>query len=439
MTAPRGWAVVGGGLLGMTVAHTLAKKNEQVTLFESAPSCGGLASAWEIGDIVWDRHYHVTLFSDLAVRELLSELGLEADMRWKKTRTAFYHDNVTYPFSDALDFLRFPVLTPFEKLRLGSTILRASRLQDWRTIEDLTVEEWLTRLSGKGVFEKIWRPLLLAKLGEEYQTTSATFLWATIQRMYAARRTGMKEELFGYLRGGYAHMLEKFESSLTSTGVRIRLNAKVRSVENQSPSTVAVRLENGENLEFSRVILTVPSPVAAHLCPELQDAEKRSLSGIEYLGIICASVLLRTPISKYYITNILDREIPFTGLIDMSALVDSEEFKGHGLLYIPRYLRPDHPDFAKTDDELRAEMLPSLKRMHPSLEDDDILAFKISRVRHVFPRPTLGYSRKVPPIDSSLPGVSIVNSAHIVNGTLNANETIGLAQRETLRLHALSN
>jgi protoporphyrinogen oxidase len=433
-----GWAVVGGGLLGMTVAHTLAKMNCEVTVFESAPACGGLACAWQIGDIVWDRHYHVTLFSDQALRGLLSELGLDADMRWKKTRTGFYANGVIYPFSNALDYLRFPLLNPIEKLRLATTILRASRLKDWRTIEDITVEQWLTRLSGAGVFQKIWRPLLLAKLGEDYQSTSATFLWATIQRMYAARRTGLKEELFGYLPGGYANMLGKFESALTGAGVRILVNTKVRSIE-KSPDGLQVRLESGENFSFARVVVTVPAPIAPHLCPCLTERERDDLAQIQYLGIICASVLLRSPISKYYITNILDKSIPFTGLIEMSALVDASEFKDRGLLYIPRYLPPHHSDFAKADDALQPEMLNSLKRMHPSLADDDILAFKISRVRYVFPRPTLGYSRRVPAIDSSIAGLSIVNSAHILNGTLNANETIGLGQREARRLHALAN
>jgi protoporphyrinogen oxidase len=234
-------------------------------------------------------------------------------------------------------------------------------------------------------------------------------------------------------------MLEKFESTLTGAGVSIHLNARVESVRKRPPRGIQVKLRGGETLDFANVVLTVPSVLAGSLCTDLPDQERDALCKIQYLGIICASVLLRAPISKYYITNILDRSIPFTGLIDMSALVDTAELKGHGLVYIPRYLRPDHPDFARSDDELQREMLTSLKRMHPLLADEDVLAFRISRARHVFPRPTLGYSRQVPPVDSSLAGLSIVNSAHIVNGTLNANETIALAQREIARLHASVN
>jgi hypothetical protein len=67
--------------------------------------------------------------------------------------------------------------------------------------------------------------------------------------------------------------------------------------------------------------------------------------------------------------------------------------------------------------------------MHPSLAADDVLAFRVSRVRHVFALPTIGYSERLPPTATSVPGLYVVNSAHIVNGTLNVNETIQLAER----------
>ena len=61
----------------MTLAHRLTQHGQDVTLFERAKHLGGLASAWCLGDVVWDRHYHVTLLSDSHTRSLLAELGLE--------------------------------------------------------------------------------------------------------------------------------------------------------------------------------------------------------------------------------------------------------------------------------------------------------------------------------------------------------------------------
>jgi hypothetical protein len=59
----------------------------------------------------------------------------------------------------------------------------------------------------------------------------------------------------------------------------------------------------------------------------------------------------------------------------------------------------------------------------------DVRAFRLSRVRYVLPIATLDYSRHLPSIETSIPGLLLVNSAHIVNGTLNVNETVQLAER----------
>ena len=55
-------------------------------------------------------------------------------------------------------------------------------------------------------------------------------------------------------------------------------------------------------------------------------------------------------------------------------------------------------------------------------------------LREVFAIPVLGHSQRVPPMATSVPGVHLVTSAQIVNGTLNVNETVGLAERAARHL-----
>jgi len=162
---PTSWGILGGGILGMALAHRLARAGEAVTLFEAAPHLGGLASACSLGDVVWDRHYHVTLLSDAALRGLLRDLDLEQEMKWVETRTGFYTSGRLYSMSNTLEFLRFPPLGLVDKLRLGLTIFHASRIKDWRKLEQIPVSDWLRRWSGGNTFQKIWLPLLRAKLG----------------------------------------------------------------------------------------------------------------------------------------------------------------------------------------------------------------------------------------------------------------------------------
>ncbi len=108
----------------------------------------------------------------------------------------FLYQGRLHSFSSSWDFLKFPPLNLWDKARLAWTITQASRRNDWQALEQIPVVDWLTKHSGPRTTERIWLPLLKAKLGDAYQRTSAAFIWATIQRLNAARRSGLKRELF---------------------------------------------------------------------------------------------------------------------------------------------------------------------------------------------------------------------------------------------------
>ena len=463
-------AIIGSGFLGLTLALRLAESGAKVTVYESASEIGGLAGAWQIGDVTWDKHYHVTLLSDSFTRKIVEEIGLGDEFEWVETKTGFYTDGKLVSMSNTLEFLQFPPLGLISKFRLGATIFYASRVKDWKSLEKISVEDWLTRLSGKRTFEKMWKPLLKAKLGEAYKETSAAFIWSTIQRMYAARNSGLKKEMFGYVRGGYARVLAQFGEHLQAKGVVIRLNSQVERVEKidgklkifpaktqrreeeiyPQINTDGHRLKSGkdsvavseppaaaggvglssENIaeNYDSVILTCPSNIAAKICPQLSEKEKQKLSNIKYQGIVCASVLMKKSLSNFYVTNITD-ETPFTGIIEMSALVDKREFGGNALVYLPKYVPPDDELFEKSDAEIEDIFLSALEKMYLHFKREDVVNFKISRVRQIFPLPTLEYSANVPSVETSIDNLFIVNSAQITNGTLNVNETVMLAER----------
>jgi protoporphyrinogen oxidase len=419
--------IVGGGFVGLYLASRLRERGAEVTVFEAARETGGLAAPAAIGGYSWDRFYHVILLSDLNTLALLDELGLRDRLRWGVTRTGFYTDGKLYSLSDSLEFLRFPPLSLLDKSRLAATIMLASRIRDWRALEKVPVVEWLRRWSGDRVTEKIWLPLLKSKLGENYRIASAAFIWAIIARMYAARRAGLKREMFGYVDGGYELVLARLRSRLDKQGVRVVTGAKVSEVR-QEGSGVSV-LAEGHPHAFDQAILTLPAPQILSVCPQLAPEERRRLENITYQGIVCASVLLRKPLGGFYVTNITDRWVPFTGVIEMTALVDRERFGGNSLVYLPRYLAQDETFWNLGDDEIREQFLTALERMYPTFRRDDVLAFHLSRARYVLAISTIDYSQQaLPAVATSLPGIAIVNSAQIANGTLNVNETLAVAK-----------
>ena len=421
--------IVGGGALGMTLALRLREQGHDVVVLEGARSAGGLAASQQIAGYTWDRFYHVILQSDRDLLSLLRELGVD-EPRWGVTRTGFYTDGVLYSLSTSLEFLAFPPISLIDKMRLACTIMYASRVKNWRPLEQIPVSDWLRKLSGKRTFERIWLPLLKSKLGENYRIASAAFIWAIIARMYAARRSGLKREQFGYVEGGYATVLARFEKHLEQKGIELRPGAPVAAVRdtgNESEVTFA----DGTSARFDRVVLTLPANRISGIVPQLAHAEHERLGRVVYQGVLCASLLTKKPLATYYVTNITDGWVPFTGVIEMTTLVDRKQFGGNSLVYLPRYLAQDDPFWKASDDEVRETFLTALERMYPDFSRADLIEFRVARARDVLAISTLDYSATtLPPVRTSLPNTFIVNSAQIESGTLNLNETVGLANRQ---------
>jgi protoporphyrinogen oxidase len=182
------------------------------------------------------------------------------------------------------------------------------------------------------------------------------------------------------------------------------------------------------NYQFDNVISTLHADISVKIAPSLTKEEIDRHSAIRYLGVVCPSILLSRPISKYYVTNITDSWPPFTGIIEMTALVDPAELGNRSLVYLPKYVEPGDDLFLKIGDELREYFLRPLFKMYPDFSDKDVTFWNVSSARRVFALPTLNYSDKLPSIETSLEGYYIINSAQIINGTLNVNETVQVAE-----------
>jgi protoporphyrinogen oxidase len=375
--------------------------------------------------VIWDRYYHVISSRDAALLELLRELGLAEEVKWRTTRTNFYDGEALYPLNDVFDYLRLPALGLIDKLRIAATILYASRIVDGRRLERLSAEAWLTWLSGRKTYRNLWRPLLRSKLGSNHERASAAYIWSVIRRFYGARRGSRKQEMFGYVSGGYARVLETLGDRLHRAGVVLETGQPVSAIVTGASGFDVTT--GGAVRRFDRVVNTCASPIAATICKDLAEPEKARHEAIAYQGIVCASLLLDRPLGEAYLTYITDENVPFTTVIEMSSLIDPSMTGGKYLVYLPKYVPSDDPLLAAGDQEIRMAFLPALLRMFPDLAAGDVKAFKVTRTRHVLALATLNYSDRLPPMVTSRSGLYIINSAQIVNASLSVDETVKLA------------
>ena len=449
---PKNIAIVGGGLSGMVLAYKYAKDGDKVTVFEAAEREGGLATWSDIASTEWDSFYHVILPSDRNLIGLIRELGLEDDLIWQRTYTGFFVNDKMYSISSNLEFLKFPLLGLWSKARLGWTMFYGSRINDWKRLESITCKDWLTRVSGKDTYEKMWKPLLLAKLGKSHERTSAVFIWSYIKRMFSARDKSASSEKLGHVSGGYKQIFSTLRQHVENNGGEIRLSTQVEKIEaidsansdstndDQQLRLTSRSISNSSNSSsdmFDEIVCTSPTPIARKIIDDdlldykparIDTADASKTAGtqeIEYLGVVCGVLVTHKPLSNFYVINIADQSIHFTGAIGMSNVVPAQYTDNLHLTYLPRYLLSTDEEMQQSDEYFQEHFYKGLTKMFPEFEPADAIALEIKRAQRVQPLQVLGYSSMVPSIKTKHPNLYVLNTSQFVNSTLNNNEVVG--------------
>lgn len=417
--------IIGGGLMGMALARGLSSQGHIVSVFEREKQLGGLSTHQDYGPFFWDRFYHVVLPTDRFLIRFLDKLSPGLTPRWVKTLTGFYVDRQLYSLSSNLEFLKFPPLSLFSKARLALTILYCARIDDWKKLEKVTVSDWLRTIGGQATYEKMWKPLLLAKLGENYKRVSAVFIWSYIRRMFSARHNAGSSEQLGYIPGGYRAVFTQLEQAVGAAGGKVYTGVTVHGIADSTGGGLYLHHDNDPGGEhFNKVIFTSPVSILQHLASDSLVSIEKDGFQVEYLGVICMVLVTRKPLVPYYVVNIADSRIPFTGIIGMSNLVAGDETAGRQLTYLPRYVHSEDPLLMAPEEDLREQFLKGLQLMLPEFNPGDIESLHIHKARKVQPLQVLNYSSKVPKVTTEHPDFYVLNTAQFVNNTLNNNEVI---------------
>lgn len=431
-------AVVGGGILGLTLAYRLGDCGHQVVLYEAAPELGGLAACCDYGAFTWDRYYHCVLPQDENLLRLFDDLGLGDRLRWRATGTGYFVGGRHYSVSNNREFLRFPLLGLIDKARLAALFVYAGRFANPHRLHGVTAQAWLTRFCGRRGYAAFWRPLLRAKFGVFADRVSAVFIWATIKRLVGARRGAANREKLGYVSGGYGVVLDRLDGAIRAAGGSVRTGEQVEGV-NPSAGGVRARVVTAADEEdYDQVFFTAPTRlarrvVAAEFQPVVAATDAVRATGRSYLGVICTVLVAKRPLTPYYVLNIGDESSPLTGVIEMTNLIDREqETNGHSLLYLPRYVDCADPRFDATDEAVVEELVDDgLAGLFPDFSRAEVISAHVHRARFVQPLPLADDPPAVP--TAGVPRLErpfqILNTSMLDCATLNNNEVVGLVDR----------
>jgi protoporphyrinogen oxidase len=428
-------AIIGGGIGGVTLAYELAKAGVEVTIYERGAQVGGLATFLNYNGVRIDRFYHTILSSDLSMQKLIEETGVKDVLHFTETKQGFYDNGHVYPFNTPVDFLKFPPLNIFQRFRLGLQIIAAQFEKDATKMDAMPVEKWLLRVSGRGVVEKVWKPLLRAKFDSETQDIPATYIWSRLRRMMSTRQGVTSKEMMCYLEGGYFTLIAALVEKCKEIGVKIEVQSEVKQVLVENGRVVGLEISNSHGTQecrFDAIIGTLSSPIFSRMLPEVQSVEeyRETLSKQEYLGVLCPLLLLRKRLTPYYVLNITDASIPFTAVVETTNLIDPQYVGDYHLVYLPKYLTPDSELMKWSDEQVKTEWMRHFQRMFPDYDVADIEAFLVQKTGFVEPLIPIGKTDQIPEIQTPLPGLYLSNSV-MVYPALNNGESITQLARRT--------
>lgn len=360
--------------MGLTLAYHLSQQGVQVELFEAAPQLGGLSTWFDYGPFVWDKYYHVILRSDHDLIALIKDVGLEDKLVWKPTKTGFYWRGRFLSMSNHWEFITFPVLNLFSKARLAFGILYSQTIKDVSVLEGISAPNWLKKVFGKNVYHSIWEPLLESKFGVLKEEVPASVICSTLNRYYSTRSKGDGQEWMGHLHGvGYKTLIETLQRKIMEKGGKLHSGSPILSLEQNENKQCLLNHAQGQQA-FDYVINTMPSVNLKKIAPQLKGIYT-SAAPPEFLGVIRHAIVLKKNMTPYYVTNLIDREFSFTGIISVSALTFPDELKGNYLMMLPRYDVPSSPWFEKSDQEIESIFFNQLRSIWPDIDQQVIGSF----------------------------------------------------------------
>jgi len=417
-------AVVGAGVMGLTLAYRLLNQGHDVTIFEKDDRTGGMSASFDFDGLNIERYYHFFCKPDAPVFQLLKELGIADLLTWKETKMGFFYEGKLYPWGNPLALLKFPGLGLISKIRFGLQVFLSIKHNKWDKLDRLTAVEWIKRFEGEKAYRVLWDSLLRLKFHKFREELSAAWVWRRLRRVGVSRKN-MFSETLAYLDGGVTKLLEMLEKKIKGLGGEIFLGSEVTHIYIGMPGNKITGVKvNGQEILFDKVITTIPLPYIPQLAPGLPVDVIEKYKRLDNIGVVCVILELSHPLTENFWLNISDSVIHLPGVIEFSNLRPFEQ----KIVYFPFYLHRTHPWFSESDAFFIEAAKGYCKRINKEFTGDWVLGERVHRYEYAQPVCPPGFLDMLPPVKTEVEGLYIVDTSYYYPEDRSLSESIRAAQ-----------
>lgn len=419
-------AVIGAGVGGLAAAYDLARAGHAVTVYEADAAPGGLGGGFR--DPAWEwsveKYYRHWFTSDRDILGFIRELGWGRNIVVRRPVTAVFHEGKFYALDSIPSWLAFPGLPiplRFWNLLVAGSFLKLNPF--WKWMEEYPADAWMRRWFGSRIYDKMWKPLLIGKFGEEnYRLIPMSWFWA---RMHS--RT---PQLTTYA-GGMQAFLDQLAGRLGTMGVTLRFSSPVRGVSARPEGGFELRLSSGKE-SFDTCLSTTSPHQFADMASGLPAEYLSQLKSLRHMGAVVMVFALSHQLSTqgvYWHNLPKDAGFPFLAMVEHTNFLSTEHFGGDHIVYCGDYLPLGHEYFSLTKEELQKRFLAVLPRFNPDFRPDWVKKSWLSKAEYAQPVPQLRHSRNIPDVRTPLRGLYFACMSQVYPWDRGMNYAVRLARQ----------
>jgi len=372
--------ILGAGISGLSAAYALQGISPRTySLYEMAPTVGGLCRTQTVNGYQFDTVSHVLHFRSEETRSLVQQIVGEKLIRRERSAWIYFQRSyVPYPFQTHLN-----ALPSAAKMDCLSGYLRAwAKRKLTGDREPKNFGEWVEQYFGGGIARHFMRPYNQKLWGAEPEELSLdwirpfvprTELRQIISNVFSSRNhheVGYNPWFFYPARGGIQTICEAFQSRLTD--VHLNQEAVEIDLENRK-----VQFRNGERVGYEKLISTIPLPSLIQRAKGIPESLRQNVDGLRWTSLLNLTYCLKRGLPRpFHWVYFPEPEFPFFRLVFPSNISGELAPEGKGLIAA----EISNPEQGK-EEELEKQVQASLVKLGWIEKAEDV----INIARNFFP------------------------------------------------------